>query len=534
MALSSKTFYIGRLDDLRAVNEFLSRLVEEQLVNLSVITHGTEGLALIFLYDIEPPFKLLETHPEFGSALPLSAPPTVIKLLYSAFIDENTQDFELNGTPILGVVTKNVIEFDVSAVPPVTGSYVLTGTVKSIDGRESHGSDLLAYRLAPGFTEKGIENPHFSKESILRCSQLVFDRGTPLGEMTRIFASEYKLDLENIVFVEVGEKSLSSKIGFFVYKEFRTPGLDKIDPGHGAIIKLGERDDVIIGFDENITSVGIITVDGITASPTINGKVIQFDIPGAALATGTHIIEVNNLAGELTRSTPIKSTFTIHDDLVLGATGPTGPIGPTGPAGVTGPTGPAGATGPTGPQGLVGPTGEGVGPTGPTGVTGVPGQDSTVPGPTGATGAPGSSITWRDAWAGSTTYYVGEVVSNNGSSYICTSEHESSGTNEPGTGVDWATVWSLVAQAGTDGITGVGVTGATGVTGPTGQSIIGDTGATGVTGQSIIHLGEWDSPITYYVGELTENNGSSYVCYLEHESSGPTEPGTGGDRKSVV
>jgi hypothetical protein len=58
-------------------------------------------------------------------------------------------------------------------------------------------------------------------------------------------------------------------------------------------------------------------------------------------------------------------------NMVTGATGPTGHLGPTGAQGPTGPSGVLGATGPMGPTGATGPVGTGaIGPTGATGPAG--------------------------------------------------------------------------------------------------------------------------------------------------------------------
>jgi hypothetical protein len=62
--------------------------------------------------------------------------------------------------------------------------------------------------------------------------------------------------------------------------------------------------------------------------------------------------------------------------------------------------------------------------------------------------------TWTNyagAWVTATGYDEdedgdGEIVSRSGVYYLCTSSHTSGGTTEPGVGVDWATVWSVVTQ----------------------------------------------------------------------------------------
>lgn len=88
-------------------------------------------------------------------------------------------------------------------------------------------------------------------------------------------------------------------------------------------------------------------------------------------------------------------------------------------------TGPAGATGSTGA----------------TGATGAAGAD-------GADGADGESFVWQGAWSLAIDYVVGETVKHNGQSYICVADHTSAAGTEPSVGVDWATVWDLMAAAG--------------------------------------------------------------------------------------
>ncbi len=173
-----------------------------------------------------------------------------------------------------------------------------------------------------------------------------------------------------------------------------------------------------------------------------------------------------------------------------GSTGATGPTGVTGNTGATGTIGTTGATGPTGNDGATGATGAGstgatgstgdagsTGATGPIGSTG--GLGST--GATGPQGTAGGSTTFRGNWATATVYASADQVTNNGSSYSCTTAH-TSGTNddEPGVGAVWQTYWQLSAQKGDTGATGATGAGSTGATGPTGST--GGQGATGSTG----------------------------------------------------
>jgi hypothetical protein len=100
-----------------------------------------------------------------------------------------------------------------------------------------------------------------------------------------------------------------------------------------------------------------------------------------------------------------------------------------GPAGATGTPG---ATGSTGPQGSQGPTGA-AGPQGPAG-------------PIGATGAPG--MNFRGQWSPSVFYSTNDAVSFDGSTYLA----QSTGSNqEPDLN---AQVWTVIAQAGSQGPTG--------------------------------------------------------------------------------
>lgn len=63
----------------------------------------------------------------------------------------------------------------------------------------------------------------------------------------------------------------------------------------------------------------------------------------------------------------------------------------------------------------------------------------------------------RGAWATSTAYIIGDIVSYSGSSYTCILGHTSSGSNTPPN----ATYWTVLAEVGDPGATGA--TGATGV-----------------------------------------------------------------------
>lgn len=126
----------------------------------------------------------------------------------------------------------------------------------------------------------------------------------------------------------------------------------------------------------------------------------------------------------------------------VGATGATGPTGATGATGaastVPGPTGAASTVpGPTGPTGATGAASTVPGPTGPTGAastvpgpTGPTGAVSTVPGPTGPTGPKGvpGGFNLRGAWAATTSYAMGDLLTYSGVSYTPSIAFTSGGT----------------------------------------------------------------------------------------------------------
>ena len=155
---------------------------------------------------------------------------------------------------------------------------------------------------------------------------------------------------------------------------------------------------------------------------------------------------------------------------VTGATGPTGPSGATGPPGATGAgvAGPTGSTGPTGPTGAPGATGAGVtGATGPAGGTGAPGPTGPT-GPSGPLGPTGpASLVYRSTWSSLTTYAINDVVTHNGTSYVCTTGNTNQTPPNP-------TYWGVLSAGG------VGATGPAGTSGSPGGA--GATGPTGPAG----------------------------------------------------
>lgn len=201
----------------------------------------------------------------------------------------------------------------------------------------------------------------------------------------------------------------------------------------------------------------------------------------------------------------------------IGLTGPTGPVGPagvagpaggSGPQGIPGQTGGAGAAGPQGPQGPGGPAGT-IGPIGPQGPQGIAGPVG-LTGATGATGPSGAPVSFRGTWTTGTSYFLGDAVFYNGSSYISLSNANFNNTPTGGS------PWALLAQQGVTGATGpagpAGLQGTIGNTGPAGpQGITGITGPTGPAGPPVSFQGTWTNLTTYVTGDAVFFNGSSYV-----------------------
>ena len=94
-------------------------------------------------------------------------------------------------------------------------------------------------------------------------------------------------------------------------------------------------------------------------------------------------------------------------------------------------------------------------------------------GGTGGTGATGVSMRNKGAWSSGTSYTAGtsggsyiDIVTVDGSSYMCKSSHTASSSNKPPN----STYWTLMSEKGETG--SQGPTGATGATGASGQDAI--------------------------------------------------------------
>lgn len=61
-------------------------------------------------------------------------------------------------------------------------------------------------------------------------------------------------------------------------------------------------------------------------------------------------------------------------------------------------------------------------------------------------------LDWEGQWITATSYVVGDIVFNGGSSFLCTVAHTSGVLNQPGFGADWEDFWDLIVQGGSAGI----------------------------------------------------------------------------------
>ena len=108
-------------------------------------------------------------------------------------------------------------------------------------------------------------------------------------------------------------------------------------------------------------------------------------------------------------------------------------------------------------------------------------------------------------WVTSTAYIIDDVVQNDGSSYICKSDHTSAAADEPGVGVNWTTYWTLFASKGDQGDQGQqGIQGPTGCQGPAGND--GAVGSVWHNGSGVPGAG-LGADGDYY---LNDDNGDYY------------------------
>lgn len=126
--------------------------------------------------------------------------------------------------------------------------------------------------------------------------------------------------------------------------------------------------------------------------------------------------------------------------------------------------------------------------------------------------------TFRYAWVSGNDYEIGDVATNDGSSYIVTADHTAAAANEPGTGANWTDYWSILAAGGEDGAAGA-------------DGADGADGSDGADGVSLNWQGSWTTATNYAVndGVLSDLGSykSSYICKLAHTSGASSEPGVG-------
>lgn len=159
----------------------------------------------------------------------------------------------------------------------------------------------------------------------------------------------------------------------------------------------------------------------------------------------------------------------------------------------------------------------------------------------GIQGNPGSPWDgWQGAWLTATAYVSNDAVDNDGASYICTADHTSGASTEPGTGASWASYWDVLAEKGDTG-TAATISVGTVTTGAAGSSAsvtnVGTSSAAvfnfaiprGDTGDAWDGWqGAWLTATAYALNDAVENDGSSYICTQAHTSGAASEPGTGG------
>lgn len=90
------------------------------------------------------------------------------------------------------------------------------------------------------------------------------------------------------------------------------------------------------------------------------------------------------------------------------------------------------------------------------------------------------------AWASGTAYAAGDLVSNDGNYYRCSTAHTSAAATEPGTGADWTTKWSAA-------------------------------------------IANWSSSTAYALNVYVMQDNVVYKCILAHTSADASKPNSGAD-----
>lgn len=276
----------------------------------------------------------------------------------------------------------------------------------------------------------------------------------------------------------------------------------------------------------------------------------------AAVSANTSALSASSSAvaaqGYANTALQAKNSAQVHAQVAIDAAasiplivGPVGPQGPQGIQGVAGQDGQPGAVGPAGPQGPAGNAwvyrGEYD-----NGLTysqndyvtfygssyvlknyiGAAGYDPIAypaswqlvaqKGDTGANGADGADgadglgvVNWRGEFNVNQSYFNGDVVRYNGSSYA--HSMPGSGSNQGNYPDVSPYFWTLVAQAGSQGVEG-----------PQGQP--GQNGQDGATGPAGPSIAEWDANTTYYTGNAVTYNNGIFVCVSGGITGGSNPP----------
>ncbi len=233
---------------------------------------------------------------------------------------------------------------------------------------------------------------------------------------------------------------------------------------------------------------GELTTDA-TSCPQGNTDVPNNTTYGFLIDNVGHVFKILGVTSSIVT---IKYYATIYGQ--TGATGATGPQGPQGPKGDKGDPGATGAKGDTGPQGATGPQG----PQGPKGDVGATGPQGAT-GAQGPKGDPGQGYNEMGAWTSpSNEYYPYDVVSYNGSSYVCIAYVYDVSTPPSEDTIHW-TIFASKGDTGPQG--------ATGPQGP--QGPVGPAGAI-ATAVTI------DSPDTAISGTITAEQLSTLQASLDN------------------
>lgn len=137
---------------------------------------------------------------------------------------------------------------------------------------------------------------------------------------------------------------------------------------------------------------------------------------------------------------------------------------------------------------------------------------------------------YKGAWSSGAAYDFLDMVTKDGSSYLCIAEDGV----PAGTAVTNTTYWALIAQKGDTGAQGPkgdkGDKGDTGATGPQGPK--GATGATGPQGPSGVYTGPLKPTSDYWCGLVKNANdyytpsGGTWACIVHYDDSGSTGGGS--------